>query len=97
MNSARRRPFCTGASSPTCIPTAACPSGCPSELAHDALANGWALAHPLAGVWLSAGLALLPAPRDGAKREIVTAVVGAVRRHAAAETADRGHGDPVTG
>ena len=52
----------------------------PPSLAYDALVKGWALAHPLAGVRLSAGLVLVPAPRNAAEREIVTAVVTAARR-----------------
>ena len=60
----------------------------PPALAYDALVKGWALAHPLAGVRLSAGLVLVPAPRNGTERETVTAMVAAARRYAAAETAE---------
>ena len=60
----------------------------PPSLAYDALVKGWALAHPLAGVRLSAGLVLVPAPRNEAERETVTAVVTAARRYAAAETTE---------
>ena len=56
----------------------------PPALAYDALAKGWALAHPLAAVRLSAGLVLVPAPRDAVEREIVTAVVAAAHRFASA-------------
>ena len=54
----------------------------PSDLAYDSLVKGWAIAHPLAAVRLSPGLVLLPAPRDGAEREIVTTVVAAAYRYA---------------
>lgn len=60
----------------------------PPALAYDALVKGWALAHPLAGVRLSAGLVLVPAPRDAAEREVVTAVAAAARRYAAEDTRD---------
>jgi phospholipase/carboxylesterase len=60
----------------------------PPSLAYDALVKGWALPHPLAGVRLSAGLVLVPAPRNEAERETVTAVVTAARRYAAAETTE---------
>ncbi|GAA4695870.1 hypothetical protein GCM10023215_37250 [Pseudonocardia yuanmonensis] len=54
----------------------------PDALAYDALGKGWALAHPLAGVRLAAGLVLVPAPRDEAEVEVVAAVVTAAHRAA---------------
>ncbi|MFC5951463.1 luciferase family protein [Pseudonocardia lutea] len=58
----------------------------PDALAYDALGKGWALAHPLAGVRLPAGLVLVPAPRDEAEVEIVAALVTAAHRAASART-----------
>ncbi len=54
----------------------------PDALAYDALAKGWAIAHPLAGVRLSAGMVLVPGPRDAAEVEIVAGIVGAAHRYA---------------
>lgn len=52
----------------------------PDALACDALAKGWAAAHPLAGVRVSAGMVLVPGPRDAEVVEIVAAIVGASHR-----------------
>lgn len=49
----------------------------PDALAYDALAKGWAVAHPLAGVRVSAGMVLVPGPRDAAEVEIVAGIVTA--------------------
>jgi phospholipase/carboxylesterase len=46
----------------------------PPVLAADAVARGWAVAHPLAGVRLAPGMVLLYGPRDEAELEIVAAV-----------------------
>jgi phospholipase/carboxylesterase len=54
----------------------------PDALAYDALGKGWALAHPLAGVRLAAGLVLVPAPRDEPEVEVVAALVTAAHRAA---------------
>ncbi|MFR9805908.1 luciferase family protein [Pseudonocardia sp. RS010] len=54
----------------------------PDALLYDALGKGWALAHPLAGVRLAAGLVLVPAPRDDAEVEVVAALVTAAHRAA---------------
>jgi len=54
----------------------------PDALAYDALAKGWAVAHPLAGVRLSPGMVLVPGPRDAAEVEVVAAIVAASHRYA---------------
>jgi phospholipase/carboxylesterase len=54
----------------------------PDALAYDALAKGWALSHPLAGVRLSPGMVLVPGPRDPEELEIVVGIVEASRRYA---------------
>jgi phospholipase/carboxylesterase len=55
----------------------------PIELAHDALTKGWAAAHPLAGLRLTAGMVMIFGPRDAAELEIVTAIVRASHAYAA--------------
>ncbi|GEL22624.1 hypothetical protein PSU4_15780 [Pseudonocardia sulfidoxydans NBRC 16205] len=54
----------------------------PAELAYDAVGKGWAVPHPLAGVRVSAGMVLVPGPRDAAELEIVAGIVAAAQRHA---------------
>lgn len=54
----------------------------PDALAYDALAKGWAVAHPLAGVRLSPGMVLVPGPRDADELEIVAGIVAASLRYA---------------
>ena len=54
----------------------------PDELAYDALAKGWAVAHPLAGVRVSPGMVLVPGPRDAAEVEIVAGIAAASHRYA---------------
>jgi phospholipase/carboxylesterase len=54
----------------------------PDALAYDALAKGWAVAHPLAGVRLSPGMVLVPGPRDAAEVEIVAGIAAASHRYA---------------
>jgi phospholipase/carboxylesterase len=56
----------------------------PDALAYDALAKGWAVAHPLAGVRLSPGMVLVPGPRDAAEVEIVAGIAAASHRYATA-------------
>jgi phospholipase/carboxylesterase len=55
----------------------------PVSLAHDALAKGWAVAHPLAGLRLTAGMVMIFGPRDAAELETVTAIVRASHAYAA--------------
>jgi phospholipase/carboxylesterase len=55
----------------------------PVSLAHDALAKGWAVAHPLAGLRLAPGMVMIFGPRDAAELEIVTAIVRASHAYAA--------------
>ena len=55
----------------------------PDAQAYDALAKGWAVAHPLAGVRLSRGMVLIYGPRDRAEVEIVAGIVAAAHRYAA--------------
>ena len=54
----------------------------PDAQAYDAVAKGWAVAHPLAGVRLSPGMVLVYGPRDPAEVEIVAGIVAAAHRHA---------------
>lgn len=49
----------------------------PDALAYDALAKGWAVAHPLAGVRVTTGLVLVFGPRDADELEIVAGIVAA--------------------
>jgi phospholipase/carboxylesterase len=55
----------------------------PVELAHDALANGWAVAHPLAGLRIAPGIVMIFGPRDPTELGIVTAIVQASHAYAA--------------
>jgi phospholipase/carboxylesterase len=54
----------------------------PDALAYDALAKGWAVAHPLAGLRTSPGMVLVPGPRTDAELDVVTAIAGAAHRYA---------------
>ncbi len=54
----------------------------PDALAYDALAKGWAVAHPLAGVRLSPGMVLVYGPRDPAEVEIVAGIAAASHQYA---------------
>lgn len=56
----------------------------PDALAYDALAKGWAIAHPLAGIRLTTGMVLVPGPRNGMELEIVTGIAAASHRYATA-------------
>lgn len=47
----------------------------PTALAAEAVAKGWAVAHPLAGIRLARGMALVYGPRDGNELDIVAAIV----------------------
>lgn len=54
----------------------------PLSLAADAIVEGWAAAHPLAGVRLTSGVAMVYGPRDEAELGTVTGLV--VTAHACA-------------
>ncbi len=54
----------------------------PDALAYDALAKGWAVAHPLAGVRVSSAMVLVPGPRDADEVEIVAGITAASHRYA---------------
>lgn len=47
----------------------------PVRLAADAIKHGWAVAHPLAGIRLTAGMTLIYGPRDEAELDVVSAIV----------------------
>lgn len=55
----------------------------PVPLAHDALVKGWAVAHPLAGIRLTAGAVMIFGPRDEGELEIVSGIVRASHSFAA--------------
>jgi len=59
----------------------------PVSLAYDALAKGWAAAHPLAGLRLAAGMVMIFGPRDAAELDIVTGIVRASHAYAAGHRA----------
>jgi len=59
----------------------------PVGLAHDALVKGWAVAHPLAGLRLTAGMVMIFGPRDAAELDIVTGIVRASHAYAAGHRA----------
>ncbi|GAA3250004.1 hypothetical protein GCM10017691_61490 [Pseudonocardia petroleophila] len=54
----------------------------PDELAYDAIAKGWAVPHPLAGVRVHSGTVLVPGPRDAGEVDVVAGIVAAAHRHA---------------
>jgi phospholipase/carboxylesterase len=47
----------------------------PPTLAADAVAKGWAVAHPLAGVRLARGMVLVYGPRDSRELDVVASIV----------------------
>ncbi|MBW8795369.1 MAG: hypothetical protein JF597_17725 [Streptomyces sp.] len=47
----------------------------PVHLAAEAVEQGWAVAHPLAGIQLAPGMVLVYGPRDEAELDVVTAIV----------------------
>jgi phospholipase/carboxylesterase len=63
----------------------------PLSLAHDALAKGWGVAHPLAGLRLTPGMVMIFGPRDATELEIVTSIVRASHAYAAGGESP-GHG-----
>jgi phospholipase/carboxylesterase len=54
----------------------------PPALAADAVAKGWAVAHPLAGVRLTPGMVMVYGPRDAAELDSVAAIVAASHAYA---------------
>jgi phospholipase/carboxylesterase len=54
----------------------------PPTLATDAIAHGWAVAHPLAGIRLARGMVMIYGPRDRTELDIVTGIVEASHRYA---------------
>lgn len=56
----------------------------PDAQAYDAVAKGWAVPHPLAGVRLSPGMVLVYGPRDPAEVPIVAGIAAAAHRFATA-------------
>jgi phospholipase/carboxylesterase len=54
----------------------------PDALAYDGIAKGWAVPHPLAGLRVSPGAVLVPAPRDDAELGTVAGIAAAAHRHA---------------
>jgi phospholipase/carboxylesterase len=47
----------------------------PPALAADVIAQGWGVAHPLAGVRLTPGMVMLIGPRDAGELETVVGVI----------------------
>jgi phospholipase/carboxylesterase len=54
----------------------------PPALAADAIAKGWAVAHPLAGIRLARGMVMIYGPRDADELDVVTGVVQASHSYA---------------
>lgn len=54
----------------------------PPELAREAVARGWAVGHPLAGIRLARGMVLVYGARDEAELDVVTGIVTAAHRYA---------------
>lgn len=54
----------------------------PPALAADAIAKGWAVAHPLAGVRLARGMVMIYGPRDTTELAIVTGILKASHAYA---------------
>jgi phospholipase/carboxylesterase len=61
----------------------------PPGLAADAVAKGWAVAHPLAGIRLARGMVLAYGPRDENELHLVAAMVETSHAYAAEANADR--------
>jgi phospholipase/carboxylesterase len=47
----------------------------PPALAADAIASGWAVAHPLAGIRLARGMVMVYGPRNDAELDVVAGIV----------------------
>jgi len=56
----------------------------PPALVADLIGKGWGVAHPLAGVRLTPGMAMVFGPRDAAELDIVAAIVATSHAWAAA-------------
>jgi len=54
----------------------------PPALAADAIAKGWGVAHPLAGIRLTQGMVMIYGPRDTAELDTVAAIVAASHAYA---------------
>ena len=54
----------------------------PPALAADAIAKGWAVAHPLAGIRLSRGMVMIYGPLDTAELDTVAGIVTASHAYA---------------
>ena len=52
-------------------------------MTRDAIAKGWAVAHPLAGIRLARGMVMIYGPRDGAELDVVAGIVEASHAYAA--------------
>lgn len=60
----------------------------PPMLARDAVAKGWAVAHPLAGVRLARGMVLIYGPRNETELDVVTAIAATSRAFATTAPAE---------
>ncbi|MCU1519251.1 MAG: phospholipase [Pseudarthrobacter sp.] len=56
----------------------------PPALSRDAIAKGWAAAHPLAGIRLARGMVMIYGPRSGTELDIVTGIVQTSHAYATA-------------
>jgi phospholipase/carboxylesterase len=54
----------------------------PPALAAEAVAQGWAVAHPLAGIRLARGMVMVYGPRDAGELDMVAAIVEASHAYA---------------
>ena len=54
----------------------------PPALARDAVAQGWAVAHPLAGIRLARGMVMVYGPRDAEELDVVAGIVAAGHAYA---------------
>jgi len=61
----------------------------PPQLAADAVAKGWAVAHPLAGIRLARGMVMVYGPRDENELHVVAAMVETSHAYATGPNADR--------
>lgn len=60
----------------------------PPELVADAVAKGWAAAHPLAGIRLARGMVMVYGPRDDSELEVVAAMVATSHGYATGADAE---------